>query len=112
MGRFFRDRARAISIVQRAVAKGLLRPVKTLLCVDCGKPATCYEHRNYGKPLDVEPVCHSCNGIRGPALPSGCDTYLRRFACGFVVDAERVEAAVLEVVDFGRYEDSAATVPA
>jgi hypothetical protein len=36
-------------------------------CVDCGKPATHYDHREYAKPLEVDPVCRSCNIRRGPA---------------------------------------------
>lgn len=37
-------------------------------CVDCGRPAECYDHRDYLRPLDVEPVCYSCNRRRGPGL--------------------------------------------
>lgn len=37
----------------------------TQVCVDCGAIATVYEHRDYGRPLDVEPVCRACNGRRG-----------------------------------------------
>ena len=59
----------AIKAVKKAVKAGLLAPVKTLFCVDCGKPAQCYEHRNYNKPLDVQPVCRSCNYHRGAAIP-------------------------------------------
>jgi hypothetical protein len=28
-----------------------------------------YEHRDYTKPLQVEPVCRSCNALRGPGKP-------------------------------------------
>ena len=59
----------AINEVGKAVRLGLLPQVKTLLCVDCGKPGQCYDHRDYNKPLDVEPVCRSCNYRRGPAKP-------------------------------------------
>ena len=38
------------------------------LCVDCGSPAEIYEHRDYNRPLDVQPVCRSCNSRRGPAI--------------------------------------------
>jgi formylmethanofuran dehydrogenase subunit E len=38
-------------------------------CRDCGEPSTDYDHRDYNKPLEVEPVCRSCNLLRGPALP-------------------------------------------
>jgi hypothetical protein len=36
-------------------------------CVDCGNPATEYDHRDYARPLDVQPVCHGCNTRRGSA---------------------------------------------
>lgn len=60
---------RAHQKVRRAVVSGQLPRVKTLTCVDCGKPARCYDHRDYTKPLDVAPVCFSCNTRRGPAYP-------------------------------------------
>lgn len=56
-------------IVAKAVRNGELRPATGFDCTDCGKPATEYDHRDYRKPLDVEPVCRSCNLKRGPALP-------------------------------------------
>lgn len=37
-------------------------------CVDCGGEATQYDHRDYLKPLEVDPVCRSCNKRRGPGL--------------------------------------------
>lgn len=36
-------------------------------CVDCGMPAKEYDHRDYTRPLDVVPVCGSCNSKRGVA---------------------------------------------
>jgi hypothetical protein len=60
--------SKAISAVQKAVRKGILVPVKTLFCIDCGEPAKCYDHRDYNKPLDVVPVCRSCNVRRGSAI--------------------------------------------
>lgn len=59
----------AHSAVRRAVKRGELQSATAFACVDCGKPAKCYDHRDYSKPLDVEPVCHSCNHKRGPAKP-------------------------------------------
>ena len=59
----------AIYAVKKAVKAGFLAPVKTLFCIDCGNPAQCYEHRDYNKPLDVDPVCRSCNYHRGAAIP-------------------------------------------
>ncbi|WP_144156521.1 hypothetical protein [Paraburkholderia sp. BCC1885] len=56
--------------VSKAVARGDLAPVASLRCVDCGNPAHAYDHRDYGRPLDVEPVCTPCNAIRGAAKPS------------------------------------------
>ena len=56
---------RAIYIEVRA---GRLPRVKTLKCVDCGSKASCYDHRDYSKQLEVEPVCRSCNYKRGPAI--------------------------------------------
>ena len=53
--------------VHVAIKKGILPPPSTLNCVDCGYPAHSYDHRDYSKPLDVEPVCRSCNKIRGAA---------------------------------------------
>jgi len=53
--------------VTRAVKLGRLLPATSHRCVDCGAWATCWEHRNYDKPLNVEPTCDSCNHKRGPA---------------------------------------------
>lgn len=55
--------------VHAAIRRGELPHPKTLLCTDCGKPAMDYDHRDYGKPLQVEAVCRSCNRLRGPARP-------------------------------------------
>lgn len=52
-----------------AIKSGLLLKASNHACVDCGKPATGYDHRDYSKPLDVVPVCQSCNCKRGPGLP-------------------------------------------
>lgn len=64
-------RDRAISFVYSAVKVGKLVSLKTenIKCVDCGARAIQYDHRDYNKPLDVEPVCQSCNIKRGPARP-------------------------------------------
>lgn len=55
--------------VAAEVRAGRLKPVHQCLCVDCGAKATDYDHRDYNKPIDVEPVCRSCNLKRGPAKP-------------------------------------------
>lgn len=54
--------------VLKAVKKGDLPHISTQTCTDCGKQAKHYDHRDYDKPLDVEPVCVSCNVKRGPAI--------------------------------------------
>lgn len=46
-------------------------------CVDCGKPAQCYDHRDYLEPLDVDPVCVKCNQDRGPAMPVNFQKLIR-----------------------------------
>lgn len=56
--------------VARAIRRGELTPASQCKCVDCGEPATGYDHRDYTKPLDVAPVCRSCNTRRGPAIGS------------------------------------------
>lgn len=53
----------------RAKKDGLLRPAKEFSCVDCGAGAEHYDHRDYNRPLDVVPVCRSCNLHRGRAIP-------------------------------------------
>ncbi|MDP9651932.1 hypothetical protein [Paraburkholderia caledonica] len=62
--------ARALAEVRKAVLRGDLPPVTNHIYADCGKPAQAYDHRDYSKPLEVDPVCDSCNGRRGAALPS------------------------------------------
>lgn len=55
--------------VRMAIKKGWLPPLSgSIKCVDCGDPATIYDHRSYIRPLDVEPVCRQCNMYRGPAI--------------------------------------------
>ena len=59
-------RDRAIASVRRAVVKGILLKLDgSVKCVDCGEPAKHYDHRDYTKQLDVEPVCIACNYGRG-----------------------------------------------
>jgi ribosomal protein S27E len=59
----------AHNYVCRAVKKGLLPDLKklTVKCFDCGSRATVFDHRDYSRFLDVEPVCQSCNIKRGKA---------------------------------------------
>lgn len=62
--RTIRRAERAITI---AVKNGVLKPAYARLCADCGAQAFGYDHRDYSKPLQVEPVCNGCNRRRGPA---------------------------------------------
>ncbi len=66
-----RDRlvARAYWAVHIAISRCRLPEIESCRCVDCGAPAECYDHRDYTKPLQVEPVCKGCNNRRGPGLP-------------------------------------------
>lgn len=62
----------AMFAANRAIARerkcGRIAPASRFACVDCGDKALDYDHRDYSKPLDVEPVCRACNLRRGPAL--------------------------------------------
>ena len=58
----------ARAAVAKAVRQGVLARLDgSVRCVDCGAPATGYDHRDYARPLDVQPVCRSCNNKRGHA---------------------------------------------
>lgn len=61
--------AKACSDVKAAISRGELQNPRNLKCADCGCVATDYDHRDYNKPLDVQPVCRSCNKKRGAAIP-------------------------------------------
>ena len=56
-------------IVGSRVAWGRIPNVKSFSCVDCGEPATRYDHRNYTKPLKIDPVCNLCDNKRGQGKP-------------------------------------------
>lgn len=68
-----RMRERAHSLVAGAVRRGELPNLKAcdVQCVDCGERAVCYEHRDYGRPLAVDPVCKRCDKRRGPGYTPG-----------------------------------------
>ena len=53
--------------VEIAIRRGLMPKPDSLVCVDCSAPAETYDHRFYSRPLEVEPVCRSCNKKRGSA---------------------------------------------
>jgi hypothetical protein len=66
-GRSQRIQSSLRSAVKKAIVSGELADPKTLKCADCGAHATVYDHRDWTKPLQVEPVCNRHNLIRGPA---------------------------------------------
>jgi hypothetical protein len=66
----------ASSCVAAAKRKGILPQLDgTIACVDCGAPAKEYDHRDYGRPLDVVPVCRCCNKKRGTAIWPHADQF-------------------------------------
>jgi hypothetical protein len=56
---------RAYSVLAIAIRRGDLPRAREFSCSDCHAPAVCYDHRDYLKPLDVQPVCYVCNKRRG-----------------------------------------------
>lgn len=61
-------RGRAHSAVAKAIREGRLPKAASQVCVDCGREAEVYDHRDYSRVLDVDAVCRSCNIMRGPGL--------------------------------------------
>jgi len=64
---------KAHAAVKKAIKNGFLKPIKELKCTDCEEQAEIYDHKDYNKPLEVEPVCRSCNRKRGSAIPLSKD---------------------------------------
>ena len=66
--RYLRNgRIKAGQLLHREILAGRIPRPDTMACTDCGAHATQYDHRDYSKPFDVEPVCGSCNMRREPA---------------------------------------------
>jgi hypothetical protein len=58
-------RAFCTTAVRAAIRYGLLPSLDgKIKCTDCDAPAKCYDHRDYNRPIDVEPVCLPCNTSR------------------------------------------------
>jgi len=56
----------AHSALSSAVKHGIIERLSDdIKCVDCGDVAKHYDHRDYSRPFDVEPVCIKCNVNRG-----------------------------------------------
>lgn len=62
------ERAIAHRAVKKAIEQGLLPPIESQYCLDCGGFASLYDHRSYHEVLKVDPVCHRCNQLRGPGF--------------------------------------------
>lgn len=63
-------------MVTLAIRRGILPSLDgSIACSDCGGVACVYDHRDYGKPLAVDPVCMSCNKIRGTATWPSADQF-------------------------------------
>jgi DNA-binding XRE family transcriptional regulator len=56
---------KARSQIHKDIAEKRRPLASAFKCVDCGAPATQYDHRDYSKRRDVEPVCEPCNKKRG-----------------------------------------------
>jgi hypothetical protein len=70
-----KEGSKASAILNNYIKKHAFSKATEKLCVDCGCRAHVHDHRDYTKPLEVDPVCFSCNSIRGMAL----DSKLRSF---------------------------------
>jgi hypothetical protein len=64
------DGRAASAEVTKAIVNREIPPAKHCVCVDCGKPARDYDHRDYLRPLAVAPTCKPCNLARGCAFDS------------------------------------------
>lgn len=62
-----RAKTRALKLVAKAIKDGHMLPATSFECWDCSEPAIVFDHRNYDRALDVQPVCRACNRRRGPA---------------------------------------------
>jgi hypothetical protein len=93
----------AMYAVRWAQLNGVLKPPTDFDCTDCGNPAQVYDHRDYNKPFDVEPVCLVCNYQRGAAIPSDRDdppNPKATDATGFVLCKQGIGRIAFEAVDF------------
>lgn len=52
----------------KLVRSNKIQKASSKKCIDCGIVANCYDHRDYLKTFEIEPVCWSCNKKRGPGL--------------------------------------------
>lgn len=81
--------SRAVAEVTKAIVRGDLKRASHHVCADCGTQARDWDHRDYTRPLDVVPVCRSCNLKRGPAFDSVYRTAEAGPAAPFVKNVDR-----------------------
>jgi hypothetical protein len=60
--------AKAKAKINSRIQYSGMKRAAEFLCVDCGDKASVYDHRDYNKPYEVDPVCRKCNLKRGPGL--------------------------------------------
>lgn len=103
----FPDRLRsaAAAFVKIAVQCGYLPKYQTLNCVVCGKPAQCYDHRDYSRPMEVRAVCLGCN-VRSSVADQG---ELYQFADALVQrnidNAKPLILRIIKIAGAGRFLD-------
>lgn len=73
---FYTARNRAIAAIGHMINLGRLPHAFQRTCVDCGVSAQVYDHRDYSKPYEVDPVCQKCNLARGRAKWLGSNLVL------------------------------------
>lgn len=61
-----RWRSYAYVVMHSLIRREIVFRVDLYDCVDCGSQAEIWEHRDYSRPLEIEPACESCNAKRGP----------------------------------------------
>jgi hypothetical protein len=80
--------------VNKAIRAGWLPSPKELKCVDCGRDARCYDHRDYYQPLRVDAVCKRCDARRGPGYPPIANKYNARPKTTLMSENEHIRLCI------------------
>ena len=100
--------------ISYAVRTKIVPRAKDCICIDCGKSAYCYDHRDYSKPTEIEPVCGRCQGLRGPGLPYPITTAkliglyekeLQQAFCKHISNKKNTKNEILEAKKIRSYLD-------
>lgn len=85
---YLRLQAIAVQAVAAAVSSGKLPSLSRtyVQCYDCTRRAQHYDHWDYNRKLDVEPVCRCCNISRGKTVNAPDNN---RLSGGFEVSEDR-----------------------